>query len=70
MQLLYPALSWNIGKGAKVGKYNGLKLLLDAETFDYWYQVGAYIFVLRALYNKTQTQTSTGKLNQEYGSKF
>ena len=24
----------------KVGKYNGLTLLLDAETYDYMYQVG------------------------------
>ena len=32
--------SWRIEKGAKVGKYNGLTLLLDAETYDYWYQVG------------------------------
>ena len=24
---------------AQVGKYNGLTLLLDAETYDYWYQV-------------------------------
>ena len=32
--------SWRIDKGAKVGKYNGLTLLLDAETYDYWYQVG------------------------------
>ena len=31
--------SWKIDKGAKVGKYNGLTLLLDAETYDYWYQV-------------------------------
>ena len=23
-----------------MGKYNGLTLLLDAETYDYWYQVG------------------------------
>ena len=29
-----------IEKGAKVGKANGLTLLLDAETFDYMYTVG------------------------------
>ena len=29
-----------IKKGAKVGKANGLTLLLDAETFDYMYTVG------------------------------
>ena len=36
----HQTFSWNIEKGAKVGKYNGLTLLLDAETFDYMYQVG------------------------------
>ena len=35
----HQTFSWNIEKGAKVGKYNGLTLLLDAETFDYMYQV-------------------------------
>ena len=31
---------FNISKGAKVGKSNGLTILLDAETYDYMYQVG------------------------------
>jgi len=35
----HQTFSWNIEKGAKVGKYNGLTLLLDAETFDYMYQL-------------------------------
>ena len=35
----HQTFSWNIRKGAKVGKYNGLTMLLDAETFDYMYQV-------------------------------
>ena len=33
--------NWNISKGAKVGKANGLSLWLDAETFDYTYHVNA-----------------------------
>ena len=28
-----------IKKGAKVGKSNGLSMLLDAETYDYMFQV-------------------------------
>ena len=30
---------FNISKGVKVGKSNGLTILLDAETYDYMYQV-------------------------------
>ena len=33
--------NWNISKGAKVGKANGLSVWLDAETFDYTYHVNA-----------------------------
>lgn len=33
--------NWNISKGAKVGKANGLSMWLDAETFDYTYHVNA-----------------------------
>jgi hypothetical protein len=33
--------NWNITKGAKVGKANGLSMWLDAETFDYTYHVNA-----------------------------
>ena len=33
--------NWNIQKGAKVGKANGLSMWLDAETFDYTYHVNA-----------------------------
>ena len=33
--------NWNIKKGAKVGKANGLSMWLDAETFDYTYHVNA-----------------------------
>ena len=44
-------LSWDkkmfggvkIKKGAKVGKSNGLSMLLDAETFDYMFQVKSLI---------------------------
>ena len=41
----HQTFSWNIEAGAKVGKYNGLTLLLDAETFDYMYQVGDIIIL-------------------------
>ena len=34
---------FNIKKGAKVGKSNGLTILLDTETYDYMYQVMIYI---------------------------
>ena len=37
---------YNINSFHKVGKYNGLTLLLDAETYDYMYQaslIDAYI---------------------------
>ena len=33
--------NWNIKKGTKVGKANGLSMWLDAETFDYTYHVNA-----------------------------
>ena len=33
--------NWNITKGVKVGKANGLSMWLDAETFDYTYHVNA-----------------------------
>ena len=32
--------NWNIKKGAKVGKANGLSIWLDAETFDYTFHAG------------------------------
>ena len=34
-----------IKKGAKVGKSNGLSMLLDAETFDYMFQVKFWIII-------------------------
>ena len=47
----------------QVGKYNGLTLLLDAETFDYWYQVqtwawGTYqdYIKLKSIINKCTRQ--------------
>ena len=33
--------NWNVGKGAEVGKANGLSILLDAETFDYTFHLKA-----------------------------
>ena len=37
----YYSHNWNITKGARVGKANGLSMWLDAETFDYTYHVNA-----------------------------
>ena len=55
--------NWNIKKVVKVGKANGLSIMLDTETFDYTYHVNAGEgFKLATMHHLDQPITSIREL--------